>query len=219
MTIYYPVYLNLSGRKCVVIGGCAEAEKKAKMLLECGAEVIYISPQVTPGIEKMARERKVTWHAREYGHGDLAGAFLAICTETHDRNLNTSVREEASELNVVLNVVDVTDLCDFIAPSIVRRGSATFAMSSQGTSPALARRLREELDSCQGHCDALAWAEAGPVLAEVRAELRSRGVTPRSDEWQANMNHEILMLVDSGKTKEARELLLQRLMQTGATSG
>ena len=92
-------------------------------------------------------------------------------------------------------------------------------MSSQGTSPALARRLREELDSCQGNCDALSWAEAGPVLAEVRAELRSRGVTPRSDEWQVNMNHEILMLVDCGKTQEARELLLQRLMQTGATSG
>ncbi len=206
MPSYYPVFLDLKGRRCVVIGGGEVGERKIEALLTSGAQVTVISPQVTPRVEALAREGGVTWEQRRYQTGDLKGAFLAIAG-TDDKTVNTDVASEAKRLNLLLNVVDVTHLCTFIAPAIVRRGEVTVAISTGGLSPALARRLREELEKG----DALAWADAAPLLAEVRKDVRSRGLVIPPDRWQECMTPEVLKLYRSGQREEAKERLLRLL--------
>ena len=212
MPAFYPVFLNLRGRRCVIVGGGEVAERKVQLLKECGASITFISPEVTEGIWQMAQEGQVEWHSRDYRSGDLEGAFISIAA-TDDERINRAVHREARERNVLLNVVDVTHLCDFIAPSIVRRGEVMVAISTGGLSPALARKLREELPKA----GALEWADLASVLSEVRLELRAQGTQVDPDHWQECMDEELLALVQDGHALEAKELLLTRLKQ-GALS-
>ena len=121
MPQYYPVFLDLKDRLCVIVGGGEIAERKIAGLLECGASISMISPEVTPGIRARADAGDIRWEAREYADGDLKGAFLAIAS-TDDESVNRAVHDEASREGIVLNVVDRTALCSFIAPAVVRRG-------------------------------------------------------------------------------------------------
>ncbi|MQG76858.1 MAG: bifunctional precorrin-2 dehydrogenase/sirohydrochlorin ferrochelatase, partial [SAR202 cluster bacterium] len=134
---YYPVFLNMQGQLCVVIGGGEIAERKVQALLEAGAVVTLIAPECTDGLVAMTSDSSVTWRQRTYETGDLEGAFIAIAA-TDNRDVNEAVTKEASERNTPLNVVDVTDLCTFIAPSVIRRGPVTLAISTGGMGPALA---------------------------------------------------------------------------------
>lgn len=143
---YFPICLDLAGRRCTVIGGGRVADRKIRALLDCGGDVTVISPELTPDLRGLAREGKIVWRARCYEDGDLAGAFLVIAA-TDDRATQEEVRREAEERSILLNVADVPELCNFILPATVRRGDLTVAVSTGGGSPALARRLRRELES------------------------------------------------------------------------
>ena len=158
MPNYYPIYLKLSGRRCVIFGGGGIAEGKLPKLIDSGAQVTVVSPQVTSVIKSLADTGTVQWTPREYQSGDLEGSFLAIAA-TNDRLVNQQIAMEAERLSVVLNVVDDPDLCAFIAPSVVERGSVTVAISTGGASPALARKLREVLTNDP----ALEWADLAPI--------------------------------------------------------
>ena len=208
MPSYYPVYLDLKGRRCAIIGGGAEAERKAQGLLECGAEVTVISPQVTIVLADLASRGLIHWESREYEVGDLEGAFLAIA-ENETPKVYVEVAQEAERQGVLLNVVDVTHLCSFIAPAVVRRGEVTFAISTSGLSPALARRLREELSESP----VLRWADMADMLSEVRLALRRKGVRPDPERWQECMDDELLDLFHSGRQVEAKERLLNMLQE------
>ncbi|MDP7340670.1 MAG: hypothetical protein QF786_15270, partial [Vicinamibacterales bacterium] len=120
--------------------------------------------------------------------------------------------DEAHERNVLLNVVDVTHLCTFIAPSVARRGEVTIATSTGGASPALARTFREKLTSSR----ILEYADLAPVLAGARAELRAASLVVKPDHWQTLITEELLDMVQAGKTEEARQKLMDGLM-SGAT--
>ena len=174
---YYPVFLNLKGRLCVVIGGGEVAERKVKGLLECEARVRIISPEVTPWLRDVAGQGEVDWLPREYREGDLKGAFLAIAS-TDRQPVNEAVAAEAAREKVVLNVVDNTPLCTFIAPSVVTRGDVTVAISTGGASPALARKLRESLES--GGRSGLRGTRRDPGLGSQRAEASRRDLQSRS---------------------------------------
>ena len=215
MPAYYPVFLNLQGRPCIVVGGGVIAERKVSYLLECGAAVTVVSPDVTDHVETWARERRLTWRPRRYQDGDLQGAFLAIAG-TDDTSVNEDVAEEAEREKVLLNVVDAPSLCGFIAPAIVERGPVTVAISTSGASPALARRLRERMEDEQ-HCACLSWAAAAGLLQDVRLDLRSREVRVPPDHWRRCMTDELLELVQAGRREEARRQLTQALEQ-GAVS-
>ena len=169
MTAYYPVYLNLQGRRCVIIGGGGVAEGKIARLLESGAEIRVISPDATPGIQRMADAGAIRWEPRPYRPGDLAGAFIAIAA-TNNREVNRRIFDEAEARGVMLNAVDDPPNCSFIAPSIVQRGPVTVAISTGGASPALARKLRESLQESGD----LAWADLANVMAAARARLRQK---------------------------------------------
>ena len=145
MPSYYPVYLNLEEQRCVVVGGGYEAERKVQGLLESGAQVTVISPEVTTILHDIANRGLIDWKRREYQPGDLEEAFLVVAENTEPR-VYKEVACEAQQRRQLLNVVDVTHLCNFIAPAIVRREDVTFAISTSGLSPPLARRLREELE-------------------------------------------------------------------------
>ena len=209
MTRYYPAYLDLTERRCVVIGAGVIAERKATQLLASGADVTLVSPTATDELERLADQRKLRWIKRDYARGDLAGAMLAIAA-TDDEDVNRQVHAEAQREKTLLNVVDVTPLCGFIAPSIIERGPVTVAISTAGTSPALARKLRELMDG--GSCGCLEWADAAGVLAEVRAELRARKATVPPEAWQQAMDDELLEMVENGQEAEAKARLLDTLL-------
>ena len=220
MSRYYPAYLDLTGRRCVVIGAGLVAERKVAQLLASGADVTLVSPSATPELEAMAARKRVRWIRRGYAKGDLAGALLAIAA-TDDESVNRAVHAEAEREKTLLNVVDVTPLCGFIAPSVVERGPVTVAISTAGASPALARKMRELMNGDQdpAHCDeqaaycrCLQWADAADVLTAVRAEVRKRGAMIPPEAWQAAMDDSLLSLVRAGREKEAKETLLDALL-------
>ena len=209
MTAYYPVYLNLTGKKCVVIGGGPIAEDKVAKLQDAKAEVILISPTVTPALQAWAQAGDFEWQQREYQHGDLDGAFLGIAA-TNNREVNQEIFQEAERLAILMNVVDDPDQCTFIAPAIVQRGQVTLAISTGGASPALARKLRETLTKDS----ALDWADLDSVLAAARKEVKARGLTIDSQRWQCCITDELLELAQSGQEELALSSLLARLTDT-----
>ena len=146
----YPIFLNLDDRPCLVVGGGAVAERKVRTLLQCDASVKVISPRLTGALQKLVEGATIGYLPRGYEAGDLKGAFLVIAA-SDDPEVNSKVWREASELGVLANVADKPEECNFILPSILRRGGLTLAVGTGGASPALARKLREDLEGRFGH--------------------------------------------------------------------
>ena len=207
MPRYYPVFIDVNKRRCVIIGGGNIGQEKVEKLLECDADVLVISPEVNPHVEVLASSQQISWDKREYQQGDLEGAFIAIAA-TDDNTVNRQIAKEAEDRNVLLNVVDVTHLCTFIAPSVARRGEVTIATSTGGASPALARTFREKLTTSR----ILEYADLAPVLAQARAELVERGVKVVPDHWQTQITDSLLNLVQSNKRDEAYKILMDGLL-------
>ena len=124
MPRYYPAFIDVKDRTCVVIGGGDFGEEKVVKLLECDASVRVISTHVNESVSEMAEKGIIEWLRRTYQAGDLSDAFIAIAADNPE-DVNLQIAEEATERNVPLNVVDVTHLCTFIAPSVARRGEVT----------------------------------------------------------------------------------------------
>jgi precorrin-2 dehydrogenase/sirohydrochlorin ferrochelatase len=166
----YPIYLiGMERRRVVVVGGGSVAARKVEGLLEAGAQVTVISPILTPELGALAEARRIAVIGRPYRQGDLAGAFLVIAA-TNDADVNQAVWREAEQCGCLVNVVDEPTHCNFITPAIVRRGEVTLAISTGGASPALARRLREQLEA---QVDP-EYGDLASLLAELRPELQAR---------------------------------------------
>ena len=146
---YFPINVDIHNRPCTVIGGGRVALRKVNGLLSCGAAVTLISPDVTPELAAMAAKGTITWHERGYKSGDLAGSFMVIAA-TDDEVVQEQVHAEAEEGNLLLNVADVPKWCNFILPATVRQGDLAISISTAGKSPALAKRLRQELEKSFG---------------------------------------------------------------------
>jgi precorrin-2 dehydrogenase / sirohydrochlorin ferrochelatase len=143
--VLYPIFLDLSGRRCVVVGGGEVANRKARKLLQARARVVVISPEIKPELESVA----VEVYRRPYREGDLEGAYLAFAA-TDSREVNAAVGREAKERGVPVNVADQPSEGDFALPSTLRRGRLQVAVSTGGASPTLARRIRDELEGVFG---------------------------------------------------------------------
>src|SRR5262249_50899902 len=140
MKQYYMACLDLEGRRCVVVGGGAVGLEKAAGLAACGARVTVVSPALDPGFAEL----EVEWRAREYETSNLDGAFLVVAA-TSDRTVNERVRDDAEARSMLCNVADVPDLCNFILPAVHREGPIAVAVSTGGASPALAKRIRDDV--------------------------------------------------------------------------
>jgi precorrin-2 dehydrogenase / sirohydrochlorin ferrochelatase len=141
---YYPLFVELAGRKAVVIGGGTVAERKIETLLEYGAVVHVISRDLTPELQDRLKNGDIRLISREFDESHIIGAFIVIAA-TNDKGLNQRVSEAAKGLNILVNAVDQPEECSFIVPSIIKRGDLLIAVSTSGKSPALARRIRETL--------------------------------------------------------------------------
>jgi len=136
---FYPIFLNLQGRRIVVIGGGEVAERKIESLLDTGASIVVISPEVTPAIASLFRQNRIEICNRTYRPGDCAEAAL-VFSATGDAEISRAVHAEATALGVFVNTADQPSQCSFIMPAVVRRGDIGVAISTSGTSPALAAR-------------------------------------------------------------------------------
>lgn len=141
----FPAFLKLAERSCLVVGAGTVGQSKIEGLLAAGARITVVAPQATEAVQTWARTGRLRWHARPFASSDLEGAFLTVVA-TPFRELNEMVFQQAQRCSVLCNVVDDPPRCDFYYPAVVRRGALQIAISTDGKSPALAQRLRRELE-------------------------------------------------------------------------
>lgn len=213
MPRYYGIYLDVKERLGIVFGGNAhEGERKVKYLLECGANVKLYSPddEISEALRELAGNGEIEWVDRKYQPGDLAGGWVAIVADTASQETNEAISKEAAERNILLNVMDVTPLCTWIAPSLIQRNDVTVAVSTGGSSPALARRLRERM-SDHDYCQCLRWADMGPLLADARVEQRSRDLKVTPSQWAQSITDKMLEIFEGGEADRVRTMLIDAL--------
>lgn len=203
---YYPIFIEMRGRSCLVIGGGTVAERKVEGLLAVGASVTVLSPALTDALEALVKAGRIRHVGREYRPGDLAGSELAFVA-TDDGEVNAAVAREGRERTVWVNAADDPAHCDFILPSVLRRGDLVVAVATGGASPALSRAIREELEAYFTE-DYAALAE---VVAEVRRELKEQARTPGAEAWRKALDGDLRRLIAEGRREEAKARLLWRL--------
>jgi precorrin-2 dehydrogenase / sirohydrochlorin ferrochelatase len=203
---YYPIFLDLTGRRCIVIGGGAIAERKIEGLLAAGAEITVVSPEISEGLRLLFAQRSIKHVSRKYENGDLSGYRLAFVA-TDDPATAAAVFSEARASGIWVNCADVPSCCDFILPAVIRRGELAVAVSSGGASPAATRAIREELESYLTQ----EFAQLVQTASEVRADLRQRSIHARAESWNEALKGEFRLLLRQGKAAEAKQLLLTQL--------
>jgi siroheme synthase-like protein len=203
---YYPVFLEMKDRRCVVIGGGAVAERRVEGLVAVGANVTVISPAITERLRNMLTQGAIRHVAREYRTGDRAGYDL-VFVATDNAEINAVVAAEAPSLRIWVNSADDPDHCEFILPAVVRRGGLAVAVSTGGVSPAATRAIREELDEYF----TAEYAIFVQIAAEVRRELREKSVSPSAEAWNRALRGDFRRLIKEGKTMQAKELLREEL--------
>ena len=206
MPSYYPAFLSIQDRPCLVVGGGQIAERKVKGLLDAEARITVVSPTVTPRLQRRIDKGQVTHLPREFQSSDLDGFYLLIAA-TDDMPLNRKVGIEGRNLGLIVNVVDDTPYCDFIAPSIVRRGDITFAISTGGASPALARWLRRQIEQ-QFPPE---YSGLAKVMAKVRLQVRGEGHNVSPTRWQKSIDDGFLSLIKQRRLADARRYLFASL--------
>ncbi|MBT5872237.1 MAG: bifunctional precorrin-2 dehydrogenase/sirohydrochlorin ferrochelatase [Candidatus Latescibacteria bacterium] len=206
--MYYPAFLDLRGLDCVVIGGNEHAVAKANGLLDSGAVVTVIAETIHEGLQWLVRSKKVTWLNREYKDNDLEGAFLVISVLMSSAT-NTLIRAEAKRRKILINAMDDVPNCNFIAPSILRRGPLTVAISTSGKAPALAVRIRESLAEKIGEEYSQFLEIIGPLRDEL--VLRFPDFESRRARWYELVDSDILSLLKAGRESEAHERIAEIL--------
>jgi precorrin-2 dehydrogenase / sirohydrochlorin ferrochelatase len=173
MLCYYPIFLNLQGKRCLVVGGGEIASRKVQGLLEAGAVVVVVSPALTEPLLALAQQGAIQYAARSFQDNDVAGCALVIGA-TNQPAVNDAVGQAARQRGIWVNIVDTPVACDFIAPAIVRRGALQIAISTGGNSPTLAQRIRAQLEQTYGpeYAELLAW------LGQERERIRRQVVDP-----------------------------------------
>jgi siroheme synthase-like protein len=203
---YYPLFLEMKDRPCLVVGGGQVAQRKVEGLLTADAAVTVVSPDLTEALAALKTEGRIEHRQREYQRGDMEG-FAIVVAATDDKAANARVAQDARASGVFVNAVDDPTSCDFILPSVVRRGEVVLAISTGGLSPALARRLREELEAYLSDD----FAPLVELLAEVRGDLRAQGVSVEAEAWQRAIDGRLRELLSAGRRAEAKSHLLKAL--------
>ena len=203
---HYPIFLELTRRPCLVIGGGAVAERKVRALLEAGASFTVVSPTASPGLRALAETGRIRHLARAYQAGDLSEHQIAFVA-TDDGAVNARVADEGRRRAVWVNAADDPAHSDFILPSVLQRGTLVVAVGTGGASPALARAVREELEAYF----TADYAGLAQIAGEVRRELRARGHAASAEVWREALDAELRRLIAEGKRDEAKARLRARL--------
>jgi precorrin-2 dehydrogenase / sirohydrochlorin ferrochelatase len=206
----YPINLDIKSKLCLVIGGGEVAFRKIKSLLECQAKVTVVSPQFHPEILKLAKAKQIKIIKRKYQTSDLQKVFLVIGA-TNDNKVNQQIAEEAKKRQILVNIVDVPNLCNFQVPASIRRGMLMITVSTNGKSPALTKYLKKQLEEQFGP----EYTEYLDLLGKWRKKLIHdipQGKL-REQIFCAIVESDILNLLRAGLKKEAEQRIQQIVNQ------
>jgi uroporphyrin-III C-methyltransferase/precorrin-2 dehydrogenase/sirohydrochlorin ferrochelatase len=205
---YYPLFADLEGRRCVVVGGGIVAQRKVAMLLRCGAAVTVVSPELTLSLSVSAQRGRIRHIHRRFRPSDVRGAWL-VYAATDDQRINEQIYETATRLRIFTNVVDQKPLCSFIAPAIFTRGPMTVAVSTGGASPSLSKKIRDELAQRVG----TEYVPLLQLLANLRgiAKRRLPHYDDRKRYFDQIVRGHVVELIRAGKRREARAEALSLL--------
>ncbi len=204
---YYPAFLNIYNKRCVVVGGGRVALRKVRTLLEHRANVLVISPDLCSELGQLAKSGKIRVINRNYRAGDLRGAFVSIAA-TDNSTTNQNVVKEAQRNAILVNVVDSSQNSTFILPSYIRRGDITIVISTAGMSPALSRKICTRLKREFGD----EYASLALLTYKVRSELKRQGIKIDGDSWQEALDLDLLLnLIVRGDDERAMAVLISNL--------
>lgn len=201
---YFPIHLDIRDKIVAIVGGGSVAERKCRSLLDAGARVRVIAPEIVKGLEKLRDEDRIEHYAREYRCGDLDDAFLAFAA-TDIYEINRAVAEEASTRDILVNCVDAPETSAFISPALVARGELLITVSTGGNSPALAGKIRDELADRFGH----EYAEAVRLLGAIREKLLTEKRNPQYNRRLLRLlvSHDLPKLLKNSSYDEIDHLL------------
>lgn len=204
---YYPLFLDIRGKRCVVVGGGSVALRKVSTLLEYGASVLVISPSVCPELTELTDRQKIQVKLKSFEPEDIKRAFILIAA-TDKNEVNELVASEARKQKIMINVADKAIESDFILPAILSRGDLTLAVSTAGRSPALSRKLRDHLAKYLG----TEYEALTDLVAEVRTEIKVSGISIEDEVWQEALNLDVLThLLRNGQREQAKSYLMANL--------
>ena len=205
---YYPVYLDIRDRHCLVVGGGSVGTRKVKTLLVCGGRVTVISPTVSASLDTLVRSGRVELKQRAYSQSDLEGVFLVIGA-TDDQDLNRRISADAARKNLLCNIADRPEICNFVLPSIVNRGDLTISISTAGKSPAMAKQVRKELEQQFGP----EYANVLRLMGAVRKKLLRQKHEPEAHKplFEKLIHGGLRELIRDEQTKDVNDLLFRVL--------
>ncbi len=201
---YYPIYVDLEDQHVLVIGGGSIACRKVQTLLEYGARVTIVSPDLNPELIEIVRSGQCQWLQKEYSQGDIGDAIL-IYSCTDQEEVNAQVSEDAKADLRLINVVDDPVKCSFIVPSIFKRGDLSIAVSTGGSSPMVARKIRADLEAQYGEETERYLA----LLKSWRSEIKSSplSVEEKMRFWEKVTDGEVLDLIKNNQDEKAKGMI------------
>ena len=203
---YFPFFIELNKQSILLVGGGEVAERKLDLLLKANATVTIVSPEFTNYLEGFSKDKNVTFIKESY-HSDLLAKdnYTFIIAATNDEEVNEKIANDANQHNILVNVVDKPEICDFIFPSILERGPITVAVSTGGSSPVLARMLRTKLETMVPG----GYGKLAKIISENRVSIRKRLKNSKSNRifWEQILNSKFVELILSGQNKAAIEYL------------
>ena len=204
MLKYYPVNLNLENKNCLVVGGGEVANRKVKRLLECGANVLVVSPKITVALRSLIRNRRISYRRAHINLRDINRAFVVIAA-TGDRRINHLISLYCGKHRILVNVVDSPDECNFVLPSILRRGNLCLTISMDGISPSLSKQIRLKLEKEIG----AEYAKFLKIMSVYRARIVAHVCNPkkRKKVFQKLIDSRALAQIRRGKLSLARKTL------------
>ncbi len=205
---YYPVHLDIQNRKVLVVGGGSVGTRKVKTLLDCGARVTVVSPEVSRQLRELAASGDIILAERSYQSEDLTGVFVVIGA-TDDEKLNQQISSDADRLNTLCNIADRPEVCNFILPSIVQRDDLVITISTSGKSPALAKKLRKTLENQFGE-------EYGTLLqlmGAIRKKLLQQAHEPEAHKplFEQLINSDLILMIQESEVEKIDSLLFEVL--------
>jgi precorrin-2 dehydrogenase/sirohydrochlorin ferrochelatase len=205
---YYPIHLDIQNRNCLVVGGGGVGTRKVMALLKSGARVTVVSPEISEKLKNVEESARLTLKSRPYRTEDLAGMFLVIGA-SDDETLNRKISSDAEHRNILCNIADRPEVCNFILPAIVRRDDLVITISTSGRSPALAKKLRKKLEGQFGE-------EYGvflQLMGAVRNKLLSQAHEPEAHKplFEQLINSELVAMIQEAKTEDINALLYKVL--------
>jgi precorrin-2 dehydrogenase/sirohydrochlorin ferrochelatase len=204
MKKYYPVSLDLTDKRCVIVGGGAVAERKAERLIACGAQVTVVSRTLTPLMEDKKKANAIQHIDHDYERQTLDGAFMVIGATDRD-DVNAQVSKDALSLGMLVNIVDDPDRCNFILPSLVQQGDLSIAVSTGGKSPALARKIREDLQRQYGP----EYKSLLAIMGSLRKKIIAQGHATEANKavFEALVRSDILQAIRDGNRGLVKKLI------------